>query len=362
MSRSAIAVLSTENLLHNIKFIQEKVGKAKIIAMIKANAYGHGIRSVGKRLDKYADLLGVASIDEALALRKSGVKADIILMQGVFEENELLLASVEKFHVVFNNETQIDWLDKSALPTPLTSWIKINTGMGRLGFNLEDAKQAHDRLTSHKNCHKPIKIMSHFACANDKDHPNNKKQIENFREFIKNYDTEYSISNSASILHFPDCIYDYVRPGILLYGVSPIKGITGEELGLKPVMTVQSTLISVQSLKKGDFVGYGAKYQCEEDMRVGIIAFGYGDGYPITAKNGTPILVSNIECPLIGAVSMDMIAVDLRPCQDAKIGDHVILWGNGLPIERVVENTANIVWDILTGMQNRVKFLWTGEE
>lgn len=359
MSRSAIAILSTENLLHNIKVIREKIGNRKIIAMIKANAYGHGIRSVGLRLDGLVDLLGVASIDEALALKKAGVKGDIILMQGIFEKSELVIASEEKFHIVFNNNEQLKWLDKYSLPIKLNVWIKINTGMGRLGFNLEDAKKAYLKLKEHKNTNQQIKIMSHFACADEKNHPLNKQQIDSFKKFIKEYDTEFSLCNSAGILNFSDCLYDYVRPGILLYGASPIKGKTGEDLGLKPVMTAKSSIIAIQNLKKDDTIGYGASYKCEKNMKVGIIAFGYGDGYPITAKTGTPILIKNIKCPLIGRVSMDMIAVDLTSCPNAKIGDNAIMWGEGLPIEEVVQNTSNIVWDILTGMQNRVKFHWS---
>lgn len=359
MSRSAIAILSTENLHHNMCLIKERVKPAKVIAMVKANAYGHGIRSVSQRLDGVADVLGVASIDEALALRQAGVKASIMLIQGVFEPNELLIASTERFQVVFNNSTQLDWLEKSKLPVPLTTWVKVNSGMGRLGFQLDDARAALDRLQSYRNTEKPIKIMSHFACAEDPTHPLTQQQIKNFQQFIKETQTEYSFCNSGGILNFPECHYDYVRPGLLLYGVSPLKDKSAEALGFRPVMTVQSSLIAVQTMQKGDSIGYGARFVCPEKMPVGIIAFGYGDGYPITAKDGTPILVNNTQCQLAGRVSMDMIAVDLRACPDAKIGDPVVLWGSGLPLETVAANTANISWDILTGVQNRVKFLWT---
>lgn len=360
MSRTAIAVLSTENLLHNLQVVKSRLAPGvKVIAMVKANAYGHGLRSVSAKLDGHADMLGVASIDEAQALRKAGVNAPIMLAEGVFEPSELLIAATEKFHVVFHNEHQVAWLEKSSLPLPLQAWIKVDTGMGRLGFSLEVAKHFYDRICACAQVAKPVRVMSHFACSDEIDHPLNKQQIKAFKELIKDISGELSLCNSAAIFNFPDHHYDYVRPGIALYGISPMAGISAEKLGLKPVMTLQTSLISVQMMKKGASVGYGARYICPEDMLVGVVAFGYGDGYPITAKDGTPMLVNNIECQLVGRVSMDMIMVDLRSCPRAEVGDPVILWGLGLPIEKVASYTQNITWDMLTGVQNRVKFLWT---
>lgn len=361
MGRTAVAILSTENLRHNVQILKDKAPTAKVIAMVKANAYGHGIRSVSSRLDGYVDILGVASIDEALALRKIGVKTPIMLAEGVFEASELIVAATEKFHVVFHTQEQLDWLAKSSCPLPLQVWIKVNTGMGRLGFPLDQARDPYRQLCESSQVAKPVRIMSHFACADDSAHSLNQQQIQHFEAFIEGTDSEYSLCNSGGIFHFPEHHYDFVRPGIALYGIAPMAERTGADLGLKPVMTVQSSLISVQRVAKGASLGYGARYQCPEDMPVGVVAFGYGDGYPITAQDGTPILVNNVECPLVGRVSMDMITVDLRGCPDAKVGDPVILWGQGLPIERVAKHTANIPYDMLTGVQHRVKFLWTRE-
>ncbi len=362
MSRTALAILSTDHLLHNLRIIQRRVTPAKIIAMIKANAYGHGLRSVALRLDQEADMLGVASIDEALALRKIGIKTPILLAEGVFEANGLIVASEEKFHVVFHNAAQIDWLEKSKLPLPLQSWIKVNTGMCRLGFNVSQAVSYYKRLIKHKKIAKPIRVLSHLACADQIDHPLNYEQIQSFSRLTRQIKSEFSLCHSAGIFHFPEHYYDYVRPGIALYGVSPIPGQSAESLNLRPVMTLQTNLISVQNRPKGANIGYGARYQCPEDMPVGVIAFGYGDGYPLTAKDGTPIRVNQTECQLIGRISMDMMSVDLRRCPNAKIGDPVILWGNHLPVERVAAHTENLSWDILTGVQNRVKFLWTSKK
>jgi len=359
MTRTATAILSTENLLHNLQVIKSHVNSSKVIAMVKANAYGHGIRSVGLRLDGHVDMLGVASIDEALALRKVGVKSDILLAEGVFDSSELLLAATEKFHVVFHNAAQIEWLDKSTVPSPIHAWIKIYTGMGRLGLKPEKAHMAYQHLLNNPKTYKPIRIMSHFACADERDHPLNQKQIDNFRSFTKDIDSEFSFCSSGAIFNFPHCHYDYVRPGLALYGISPLANVSAQKLGLKPVMTLQSSLIAVQQFNKGDTIGYGARYVCDTDMPVGIVAFGYGDGYPFTAQDGTPVLVNNVRCPLVGRVSMDMMTVDLRPCPQAEIGDPVLLWGERLPLEEIAQNTNHITWNIITGIQNRVRFLWT---
>lgn len=359
MSRTATAILSTENLLHNLQVIKDKVKPAKVIAMVKANAYGHGIRSVGLRLDGRVDMMGVASIDEALALRKAGIKTDILLAEGVFEPGELLIAATEKLHVVFHSSTQLEWLDKSALPLPVHAWIKIRTGMGRLGFAPADARNAYQQLLTHTKTHKPIRILSHFACADENDHPLNAQQIEIFQSFIKGIDSEFSLCNSAGIFNFPMCHYDYVRPGLALYGISPLPEKSAAELGLKPVMTLQSSLIAIQHFDKGDTVGYGARRTYDTSTPVGIIAFGYGDGYPFTTKDGSPVLVGDVACPLVGRISMDMMAVDLSACPHAQIGDPVLLWGEKLPLEQIAKHTDHIAWNIITGIQNRVKFLWT---
>lgn len=363
MSRTAVAILSTENLLHNLKVIKGKAPQSKVIAMVKANAYGHGLRSVSSRLEKYVDMLGVASIDEALALRKVGIQIPIILAEGVFEPNELLVASTEGFHVVFHEEIQLQWLSNLSCPLPIQAWLKVDTGMGRLGFSIENASQYYDQLSKSRQIAQPIRIMSHMACADDAMNPLNQQQINAFQAFLQKVSqkgsSEASLCNSAGVFQFPECHYNFVRPGIALYGASPVLNKTAEDLNLKPVMTLQTSLIATKVIKKGSPVGYGARYICPTDLLVGIVAFGYGDGYPRTTKDGAPILVNNTKCQLIGRVSMDMIAVDLSPCPTAKVGDPVILWGNDLPIEEVAKFTDNVSYDLLTGVQNRVKFHWT---
>ncbi len=359
MSRAAIAILSTENLLHNLKRIQKEAHDTATMAMIKANAYGHGLRSVASRLQSHVNTLGVASIDEALALRKIGIKVPITLIEGIFEPDELLIASSQQFHVVFHDETQVQWLETSSLPLPLHAWLKIDSGMGRLGFNPEQGKEIYRRLSQSPQIAQPLGIMSHLACADENQHPLNQHQIKVFKNFAQGLPGKKSFNNSAGIFNFGSENYDLVRPGIALYGISPISGKTASELLLRPVMTLQTRLIAVRTLPKGASVGYGSQFICPENMPIGVVAIGYGDGYPRTARNSTPVLINQTRCHIIGRVSMDMMTIDLRSCPHAKVGDSVILWGNGLPIEEIASHTSHSPYDLVTGVQQRVKFHWT---
>lgn len=359
MSRAALAILSTENLLHNLAVIKQNAPNTQIIAMVKANAYGHGLRSVSMRLEKHVHSLGVASIDEALALRRVGIKTPITLMEGVFNPDELLVASCEKFHVVFHEPTQLAWLRVSSLPLPLTVWLKIDTGMGRLGFSLEEASDAYEQLSTCPYVVRPIGVMSHLACADTVTHPLNQQQLTAFKLFTEQLPGPKSICNSAALFTQQHHHYTTIRPGIALYGISPFSTISATQLNLKPVMTLQTRLTAIRMHRKGAVLGYGADFVCPEDMPIGVIAMGYGDGYPRTARNGTPVLVNGVRCQLVGRVSMDMITIDLRNCPTAQVNDPVILWGNGLPLEEVAPYTSNIAYDMLTAMQSRVKFQWT---
>lgn len=359
MSRTALAILSTENLHHNIAVIRNKAPQARIVAMVKANGYGHGLRSTSLRLEKVVDMLGVSSIDEALALRKVGVKIPILLAEGVFEPKEFIIAAAEKFAVVFHSTTQIQWLDSVTLPRQFSAWLKINTGLSRLGFSPEQAQEAYTALSNHRAIQKPLTLMSHFACADTPEHPLNHNQELIMQNITKTMPGMYSFCNSAALFTKPELHYHYVRPGISIYGISPFADTSAIDLGLKPVMTVRSTIIALHHLPKGSSVGYGARYTCPEDMPIGIAAFGYGDGYPITAQDGTPILVNNIRCSLIGRVSMDMLMIDLRNAPHTAIGDTVTLWGDELPLEEVAAHTKTIPWEILTSIQNRVQCIWT---
>ena len=367
--RSAVAYLSKKNLIHNVKVINQLASNSKLIAMVKANAYGHGIRSTALRLQNYVDSYGVASIDEALALRKAGILNQIVLMEGVFEPEEILIASKENFSIVFHNQQQIDWLDcyssKHLISNPINSWMKIDTGMSRLGFNLQEAVNIYKYLSENSSIFAPIGVMSHFACSDYISHPLNMQQITNFNNFFHdilikhgNYNAIKSFCNSGAIFNFPEQHYDVVRSGIALYGVSPVAGKTAKELNLKPVMTLQTKIIAIKNLSKNSSVGYGAKFVCKRDTKAAIIAIGYGDGYPRNSIDGTPVVVNNKICKTIGAISMDMATIDITDCLDVKLGDQVVLWGEDLPIEQVASASETSVYDLLTSVQHRVKFFW----
>lgn len=340
--------------------LSKQVHPARVVAMVKSNAYGHGIRSTAKRLDGHIALFGVASIDEALILDSISVTTPVLLAEGVFSQDELQLAAQKNFHVVFHDHQQIAWLAASQLERPITAWIKVNTGMGRLGFAVHEVEQIYNLLSSHPLIKKPIHIMSHFACADIDNHPlNHEQKVQVF--YLKNKFPAalFSFCNSAALFRYKELHDDYVRVGIALYGVSPFSNYAAQDLNLRPVMTFTTKLISVKTLPQGASIGYGARYSCPTSMPVGIVACGYGDGYPISARDGTPVLINGVRCPLIGRVSMDMMAVDLRPCSGAQVGDSVVLWGEGLPLEEVVAHTSEIVWNMLTNIQLRVKFYWT---
>lgn len=359
MSRAALAILSTENLLHNLSIIKQKSGTAQVMAMVKANAYGHGLRSVAKRLDAHVDNFGVASIDEALALRKVGIKKPITLLEGVFEPDELLVASCERFQVVFHDHEQLRWLRSAVVPLPLMVWIKIDTGLGRLGFSLDEYDIVYQQLAAHAYVHKPIGLMSHFACSDQPDHELNVQQQVRFAQLAARHAGPKSFANSGALWGASQPLYDLVRPGIALYGVSPYGHLTASSLNLKPVMTLQTRLVAVRTVQKGSSIGYGARSICPEDMPLGVVAMGYGDGYPRSATDGTPVLVKGIRCPLIGRVSMDMMTIDLRNCPTACVGDPVILWGDGLSLETVAPFAGRIPYEMLTAVQTRVRFHWT---
>ncbi len=359
MGRHTSCTLSTENLLHNVAVIRAKAPRSKIMAMVKANAYGYGLRSVGLRLDRHVDAMGVASIDEALALRQAGITSPIVLIEGVFVPDELRCAAEHGFQVVFHDPCQLQWLAETPLSEPLEAWVKIDTGMGRLGFSPDAAADALHILSHSASIRQPVGLMSHFACADEPEQVLNIRQIESFHKLAQHHGGAKSFCNSAALFSFPDQQSDWVRPGLSLYGASPFAMHSAASLGLKPVMTLHTRLIAVKTLKQGASIGYGARFVCPADMTVGIMAIGYGDGYPRSARDGTPVLVDGVLCPLIGRVSMDMAVVDLSLCPHAAIGAKVTLWGEGLPVESVAATTDHVAYDLLTGVQNRVKFFWS---
>lgn len=382
-----LAILNRENLTHNARVIKSLVGESKIMAMLKANAYGHGIRSVYRFLSGEVDIFGVSSLAEGLIIKNINPNNRIVLLQGVLNSSELETAIDGGFEFTIHSPEHIEWL-KAISPQKLYKirniWFKVNTGMNRLGFshkissydshNSINLKHSHDDIVSSTISNrneseaqkyydmltkivtiKPI-IFSHFACADNISHLMNKFQIANFNDFISDKVGEFSLNNSAGVINFPDCKFDYVRTGLMLYGISPVADVTGHKLNLKPVLRLKSILMAKQKLKKGETLGYGSKFFTDDDLTVGIIGFGYGDGYKFTTNNGYVYLNGHL-CRVIGSIAMDMTAVDISGIK-CSLGDEVILIGDELPVEICANHLKTHSWDIVTSIQNRVKFIW----
>ena len=353
--RAARALIDISALQHNLQHVRQLAPGRKIMAMLKANGYGHGLVRVGHAL-KAADALGVACVEEALELRDAGIENEIVVLEGFFASREIPLMAKRGFTTVVHHEQQLAALEVTPTETPLKVWLKIDTGMHRLGFPPEQVADAHARLGKIAWLQQPVGLLSHLASADEVDSPATTAQLKQFKTLTQGWRGERSLSNSAAVLAWPETHFDWVRPGLLLYGCSPIAGHTGIEHGLKPVMTLESQVFALRQLKKGDQVGYGGAWTADRDTTIGVVAMGYGDGYPRHAPTGTPVFVRDRICPLVGRVSMDMLTVDLGPNADIAIGERAVLWGPELPIERVADAAGTIAYDLLCAVTPRVPF------
>ncbi len=354
MSRPTFMNIDLAALRHNLECVHNFAPGRSVIAMVKANAYGHGIARVAQALPK-ATALGVASLEEGVMLRDAGITQPIVLVEGLFYPEEIAEAARHDFTLVVHHMPHVEMLEKANVEHPFKIWLKINTGMHRLGIAPAEFETIYKRLQAADAVQKPIGLMTHFAEADSVDSDATRRQIALFNETTKHISGPRSLANSAAIIAWPDAYGDWVRPGLMLYGASPFSGKTGLDHQLKPVMTLWSRIIAITPVKKGGKVGYGGTWTAPEDMVVGVVGVGYGDGYPQFAKNGTPVLVNGVESALVGRVSMDMLTVDLRSCPRAKIGDPVVLWGDGLPVERVAVASNTSAYEILTRMTPRPK-------
>ena len=351
----ALATIDLQALKYNFSRVKEIVPQSFVLAMIKSNGYGHGLVRVAKTLT-LANAFGVACIDEALILRENGITTPIVVVCGFDDETELNEFTQHNLVAVIHHSHQVSLLEKNKTSSPLQVWLKVDTGMHRLGFSLEKAISAYNRLSACLSVQKPIGLMTHLADADNKDRSFTERQINQFMKIAKNRDVIKSVVNSAGLLAYPTAFFDWIRPGIMLYGVSPFSWKTGMKQNLKPVMTLSAKIIAIKNCRPGDVIGYGCTWRSSENTLIGIVSIGYGDGYPRHAPSGTPTLLHGKICPLIGRVSMDMIAINLRRELDAKIGDRVILWGNGLPVERIAEQAGTIGYELLCRISQRVQF------
>ncbi|VAW50140.1 Alanine racemase [hydrothermal vent metagenome] len=336
--------LNPNALSHNLNRVREFAFNSQIMAVIKANAYGHGVLAAAKQLDA-ADMFAVAMPEEAFFLRAAGCKKPLLVLHGFSNLQQLEKFSALNISTVVHQHKQLDQLLNSKLSAPIDVWLKVDTGMHRLGISVEDVDAYFAQLNTSSSINE-IYMMSHFANADNVDNLLNKSQLELFSKVNNSFKTRCSMANSAAIMRLPKSHFDVVRPGIMLYGSSPFSDVSVANLDLQAVMQFESELISIKQINAGEAIGYGNTYVTNKNLTMGIVAAGYGDGYPRHAKNGTPVWLNGHSCSLLGRVSMDSICIDLTGFA-ASIGDRVVLWGNELSVDEVAMASDSISYELL---------------
>ena len=362
MKRAAFARINLSNLKHNLAIVRNIASTSKVMAVVKADAYGHGMLEICKGLSD-ADAFSVAYINEALELRKHGIEQPILALQGFSNLHDLKQAIQHDVQVVIHNREQLqilksytaspDYSPASNLPT-LNVLVKCDTGMHRLGFSVEEFKDVVVELKAELSPESTLCLMTHLACADEIESQATAQQLQCFDKLVKDMTLEQSIANSAGVLAWPESRRDWIRPGLVLYGINPLAKSDGQSsIGLRPVMSLHAPIISIKHCKKGEKVGYGGDFCCPSDMLIGIIAIGYADGYPRHLKTAPSVLIGVKKAPLIGRVSMDMIAVDLSGIE-TQVGNVAELWGESIPVEDVAEHAETISYELLCAAGNSV--------
>ncbi len=352
MTRPTTATIDTAAFVANYRTAKAMAPGCKAMAVVKANAYGHGAIPLARALAAEADAFAVACSEEAMELRESGIENRIILLEGVFEPDELTLAADQRLDIIVHNAQQLNWLEQARLARPLNAWLKIDTGMHRLGFAPEELASRYQQLQACSNVAE-ITLMTHFARADEPDSVATSGQLDRFQAARHNIDAPICLANSAASLAWPQAHGDWIRPGIMLYGASPIDQ-PALQAKLQPVMTFAAGLIAMRDLAPGEPVGYGGRFTCERPTRVGVVAAGYADGYPRHAPDGTPVAIGDQTSRIIGRVSMDMLTVDLTDLPDVQLGDKVELWGNKVLANDVARHCGTIAYELFTRIMPRV--------
>lgn len=353
LSGGPCAVIDRAALRHNLNMVRSTAPRSKVMAVVKANAYGHGIVPAAQALIG-ADAFGVARLKEAIALRDAGIGQPLVLLEGVYGHQDLDVCARLNLDVVVHSFAQLKALEQWRGTRRLSVWCKIDTGMNRLGFRVDEFALAWSRLTACVSVQPPPRVMTHLALADERNDQRTPQQIARFLTLTRDANVERSIGNSAGLVAWPDARVEWVRPGLMLYGMSPFPNQVADDLNLRPAMTLLTQLIAVRELHAGEEVGYGGIWRATRPSRVGIAAVGYGDGYPRHAHHGTPVRVRGRDVPLVGRVSMDMIAVDVTDVPGATVGDQVTLWGDGLPAERVASCADTIPYELVCAISQRV--------
>ena len=353
MSRLIRAVIDTHALRHNLSVIRARAGSARVMAVVKANAYGHGLVPTALALGQ-ADAFAVARLEEGLALRAAGITRPIVLLEGVFTATQLQEAAHHGLELVVHDALQIELLEQMRATHRLVLWIKIDTGMNRLGFPAAEFAAALGRVRRLTPAPLEIRLLTHLACANERDEGMTQAQLARFRQATRGLEYAVSIANSAGLFGAVQLGCDWVRPGLALYGASPFADCSATDLALKPVMTLASSVIAVRRVARGESVGYGGAWVARSDSLIAIIAAGYGDGLHRSLAAGTPVLVDGKRVPLAGRVSMDMLAVDVSGLREVHVGTPAVLWGPGLPVDEVARHAGTIPYELLCSVSQRV--------
>lgn len=358
MTRAAWSEIHLPSLKHNLARVRQQAPNSRVMAVIKANGYGHGLLRVAKALEG-ADAYAVASVDEALRLRDANIRKPVVLLSGFLDASELMLVAEQQLQPVIHHPQQLELLESVVVARPMKVWLKLDSGMHRLGFAADDFAQAWRRLDALDQVEE-VALMTHFSSADERDNSCTVAQVGLFNRVVSTLpevadSADKSLANSAGILGWPESHGDWVRPGLMLYGVSPFGDCEATDLGLKPVLSFKTRLISVKTLSEGDSVGYGGSFTASREMVMGVCAAGYGDGYPRHVKAGTVVLVNDNVAEVIGRVSMDLICLDLTGLKEVNVGDEVTLWGQSLPVERVAIQAGTIPYELLCQMTARVR-------
>lgn len=356
MSRATSATVHIDALRHNLSLIRRRAPHSKVMAVVKADGYGHGLERVARALQG-ADAFGVAALADAERLRAAGLSQRIVLLSGPDEANDVALLRRLQVDAVIHERGQLGMLEAAGPGAPIRCWLKLDTGMHRLGFPVGDAAAVHARLRALPAVASDVVLMTHFARSDEFGCETTREQMQRFDAAVSGLDGEHSLSNSAGVLGWPQAHRDWVRPGGALYGLSAVEGQTGPDLGLEPAMTLSTRLIAVKQIEAGAAIGYGGAFVAPAPMRIGIAAIGYGDGYPRHAGSGTPVLVGGHRTRTLGRVSMDLLAVDLSEVPEAAVGTPVVAWGRGLPVEEIAAAADTLGYELACGITRRVRFI-----
>lgn len=358
--RPLVATIDLAALRHNYAVAHRCAPGRAAFAVVKANAYGHGVREVVAALAD-ADGFAVCCLEEARAVREVNGEARLLLLEGCFQAAELLEAADLGLDVAVHNAQQAEALLSAELTQPLNVWLKLDSGMHRLGFSPADLREWHARLSGTANVAE-LNLLGHFACADERGHELNEQQIETFLGLLDLDFDQRSLANSAALLTIPAAHMDWQRPGIMLYGATPFAELSAKQLGMRPVMSLTAQVIAVRDVPAGESVGYGAAWVAQRPSRIGTVSCGYADGYPRHAPPGTEVVVRGQRVPLAGRVSMDMLSIDLTDVADAQMGDVVELWGEQLPVDELAQRCGSIGYELLTKVTGRVPRLYLGKD